>query len=219
MVDKNPYFSSKDEILAIVNVTYKSRRVRSTYLAYAERLDAQNLPIVLSPEHLSYSLGLEQSALLALAYGTDQFYRTFSIPKAAGGFRRIDAPLTSLKNIQNILLHNIFERLPVHDCVTGYVHNRSILDHVRPHVGQKELLRLDISNFFPSITFYRVSMFLRELGYSERVANTLSKLVTLNRVLPQGSPCSPAISNLLFQRVDKRIAEFCAQAGRYHGAA
>ena len=81
---------------------------------------------------------------------------------------------------------------------------------------------MDLKDFFPSITFPRVRGLFHSMGYSSGIASVLALLCTDSekeiefeskkqyvsvgpRVLPQGAPTSPAISNLLASQLDKRI--------------
>ena len=70
------------------------------------------------------------------------------------------------------------------------------------------VLSLDIENFFGSIRESKVYFFFHKLGYSKQVAMMLTKLCTLDGSLPQGAPTSPALSNLISLRIDRRISGF-----------
>lgn len=65
---------------------------------------------------------------------------------------------------------------------------------------------MDAKDFFPSITFQRVSGMFASLGYPRQVSVLLTKLVTHSGRLPIGAPTSPAISNIVCRRMDKRFA-------------
>lgn len=146
-----------------------------------------------------------------MAFGATLFYESFSIPKASGGYRQIDAPLPSLATVQRFIQKQILSRLDVSLSASAYTKGKSILDHVKPHAKSTSLLRVDIENFFPSITVLRVKEIFESLGYSRRLSNFLAHLLTLNGSLPQGAPSSPLISNLVLRSFDEKLNEFSKQ--------
>ena len=66
---------------------------------------------------------------------------------------------------------------------------------------------IDIEDFFPSITRYKVTKLFKQLGFPALVSYRLSGLCTLDGRLPQGAPTSPALANLIFQPVDLRLSQ------------
>ncbi|BBF42400.1 retron-type RNA-directed DNA polymerase [Lachnospiraceae bacterium KM106-2] len=127
-----------------------------------------------------------------------------------GKNRMILAPGLNLKERQKWILHNILEKIPVEDCAHGFVKGRSIKTNAEVHVNKKEIVCLDIKDFFPSIKRVQVENVFLELNYSEEVAKKISSLVTYNDELPQGAPTSPYLSNLVFRNVDmglKKLAK------------
>lgn len=145
-------------------------------------------------------------------------YRTFTIDKATGGSRDISAPMPELASCQRWILRNILDRIPVHPAAHGFVKGRSTVTAASRHVGRAVVVSVDIKGFFPSITFRRVRGIFRGL-FNDRDATLLSLLCTENvqpigrtgyaramsRALPQGSPCSPALSNVACHRMDARL--------------
>ena len=161
------------------------------------------------------------------------------LAKEGGAVRLIEAPKQRLKQIQKQILAEILEKIPVHPAVHGFRRGRSIKTFATPHVGQRVVLRMDLRDFFPSISAPRVQAVFRTAGYPERVANLLGGLCTnaapralwqekgstLDPLrmadarqlyawphLPQGAPSSPALANICAYRVDCRLtglAEAC----------
>ena len=100
---------------------------------------------------------------------------------------------------------------------------RSIVSNARAHLGRKIVINIDLKDFFPTITYRRVRGMFRHLGYSEPLATVMALLCTepeieqveldgemyyvaqSERRLPQGSPASPAITNIICRRLDKRL--------------
>ncbi|WP_375789579.1 hypothetical protein ACE10Z_21005 [Bradyrhizobium sp. Pha-3] len=121
-----------------------------------------------------------------------------------------------LKRTQYWVLDNILARVPLHDAAHGFAAQRSILTNARNHVGRDVVINLDLKDFFPTLTYARVKGLFEALGYAEAVAIPLALLwtepmvdeVALDgerhfvadgpRLLPQGAPTSPAITNLIW---------------------
>lgn len=146
-----------------------------------------------------------------------QAYKTFKIPKKSGSFRTISSPVSDLKNIQraiNALLLSIFEPSPY---AMGFCRNRGVDTNAKIHIGQTCIFNTDLENFFPSITKQMVRKALyRELGdviKSNEVINYICSLCTVPNeegieVLPQGSPASPVLSNIVLNAMDKKLAYY-----------
>ena len=68
------------------------------------------------------------------------------------------------------------------------------------------LVNIDIKDFFPTVTLEQVFRIFKYYGYTKKLSYTLAKLCTYRGILPQGSPASPAITNIICLRLDKRLA-------------
>jgi len=159
-------------------------------------------------------------------------YSQFKVKKKSGGERIINAPVKGLKSILralNLVLQCVYEP---HKAATGFVMNKSIVDNARTHCGNHHVYNLDLKDFFHSFDRNRVKMgFVFEPfnlgGDREPLAFLLASLCThpfeLNReiktVLPQGSPTSPTITNILCNKLDRRLTglanRFGAKYSRY----
>jgi hypothetical protein len=98
----------------------------------------------------------------------------------------------------------------------AFERGRSIVTNASLHKRRRYVLNLDLEDFFPSINFGRVrGFFLRYKHFSlnEKVATVLAQIACHKNELPQGSPCSPVISNLIAHSLDIRLAVL-AKAGR-----
>lgn len=177
-------------------------------LDYAYNLFTRNLPIIYDQEHVSLLVGYNLSYLLRASNKPDAFYREFEILKKNGGKRKISEPLPSLKEIQRWILDNILYKCEVSRFAKAFIPSKSIKENARFHRGQRLVLSLDIKDFFSSIKFDKVYSLYKSIGYSKSVAVLLAKLSTLNNCLPQGAPTSPALSNLISHRIDKRFSSF-----------
>lgn len=200
-----------------------------------KRLLANQLPVITKVPQLCEALNLTVSELRRLCYqreaSTYSHYTRFEIPKRSGGMRAIWAPLPTLKQAQHWILHEILERLVVHGAAHGFLSGRSIATNAAEHCNSQLLVKLDIENFFPSISWKRVKGVFRKAGYPEQIATLLALLCTeapreivqdngktyyvalAERCLPQGAPTSPALTNALCLRLDRRITGFADKAG------
>jgi RNA-directed DNA polymerase len=159
---------------------------------------------------IARDLGIAESYVGGLAKTASHRYFSFKIPKKGGGEREIHHPSRELKLIQRWLAKNVFERLPVHEAVYGYREGRNIAQHASLHSRHNFLLKLDFTNFFPSILGTDVVNVLR------RSADTLSGVITTESdyelirllvcrkgCLTIGAPSSPILSNVVMFEFDR----------------
>lgn len=186
----------------------KSREYCDKWIAYAEKLYCQGLPIIYNQEHLCELVGYHSVYIYAVSNAPEHFYRTYTIPKKSGGTRIISEPLPSLKEIQRWILDHILNEIPVSVYAKAYVQNKSIKDNTKFHRRQAILLSLDVENFFDSLSAEKVYETFKKLGYAEDVVVLLTNLCCLNGCLPQGAPTSPALSNIILFEFDNAIGAF-----------
>lgn len=204
----------------------------------AEQLTKHGLPPLHTAADLAQAMGVTLAELRFLAFNRQvsriSHYQRFSIAKKSGGERHISAPMPRLKRAQYWVLDQILMRVPVHKAVHGFLPGRSILTNAAPHVGQAVVINLDLKDFFPSISMPRVRGVFKQLGYSQQVATLLALLSTEaptdevaiddqryfvaqgQRVLPQGAPSSPMITNILCRRLDARLQASAAKLGFHY---
>ena len=84
-------------------------------------------------------------------------------------------------------------------------------DNVSPHKTNRYFICIDLEDFFPSISLNRVRKLFLLLGYSTRAVNILTRLCTCGEGLPQGAVTSPAISNLVVSKLDRRIGGYTSR--------
>lgn len=178
------------------------------FITYAYSLVSENLPIIFDRDHFSLLVGYRPDLIDAIYFSPHSFYRHYQISKKSGGYRYISEPLPTLKEIQRWILDNILYTRQPSKFAKGFVPQKSIRENSRFHRKQTKVLSLDIENFFMSIDAARVYNFYWRLGYQKSVAHLLTRLSTLAGSLPQGAPTSPALSNLISIRLDRRLAGF-----------
>jgi RNA-directed DNA polymerase len=201
-------------------------------------LDLIALPIMTNSQMIARWLGITQDELswlsqplwrLAGASLSRQHYRFRIVSKRTGGHRLIEAPHARLKAVQQKLLSDLLNRVPLHQSCHGFAQGRSVLTHANSHAGQPVVIRFDLQDFFASISTAKVIAVLRTLGYPAGAAQTLARLCTLatpasvlERLredgsitwhqakklsaghLAQGAPTSPALANLCAFQLDLR---------------
>lgn len=199
------------------------------------RLAQLKLPVLADPPAIAAAIGIPLGELRFLAYLRDvskvDHYARFALPKKSGGVREIAAPMPRLKRAQYWILHNILAKLPEHDASHGFRTKRSIVSNALPHAGKRVVINMDLKDFFPTITYARVKGMFVAFGYPEKVAMPLALLCTdaerdkveidgrtwsvarEGRRLPQGAPSSPAIANIIANRLDKRLAGAAKKLG------
>jgi len=171
-------------------------------------------------------LGCTPSGLSWLLYkkpATDK-YKSFEIPKRGGGHRKISAPSPELKVLQRKLADRleacrkeIVERENLKDDIAhGFRPGRSIISNAKRHRGRRYVFNVDLSNFFGTINFGRVRGYLikdKNFALNPKVATILAQIACHDNALPQGSPCSPVLSNLIGHVLDVHLVRLCAKEG------
>lgn len=150
-------------------------------------------------------------------------YKEFDIPKRSGGTRRITAPTGKLKDIQRCISAIVAPYYRTPECVHGFAEGRSVATNARNHTGRNYVLNIDLKDFFPTITYTRVMKSLQELGFNEEVSDIISRLCTIpmwderkemwRNALPQGSPASPLLSNIVCSSLDHRLSALAQRYG------
>lgn len=144
-------------------------------------------------------------------------YHTFKIPKKSGGLRTINAPNDDLMNALREL-KDIFENdchAMYHTAAFAYVSGRSTIDCVKKHQMNESrwFLKTDFSNFFGSTTKeFIISQleqifpfnFLLRFPKGTYISQAID-LCMLDGGLPQGTPISPMLTNLMMVPVDAQL--------------
>ena len=143
-------------------------------------------------------------------------YKEFEIPKKSGGTRRITAPTGKLKDVQKCISVLVAPYYQVPDCVHGFAEGKSVASNASMHTAKNYVLNIDLKDFFPTITYTRVVKSLKELGFNDEVSDIIARLCTipmwdeqnqmLRNSLPQGSPASPLLSNIVCISLDRRLS-------------
>ena len=195
-----------------------------------ERLVSMELPVIKDDKELADFLDIEYKKLRFLTYHRDVVrfdnYTRYTIPKKKGGVRNIAAPKKVLKSSQRAILDNILSKVNVSECAHGFLKGKSVVSGASVHKSDSSnelLINMDLENFFPTISFERVRGMFQKFGYSGYVSSLLAMICTYcermemevkgekvyvktsDRILPQGAPSSPMITNIICRRLDKRL--------------
>lgn len=157
-------------------------------------------------------------------------FREFEIPKKSGGVRKINAPYSQsymhLLRYVAIILQSIYK--PSKHTM-GFVPGRSIVDNAKAHIGMNYVFNIDLKDFFPSIEIYRIiaRLQVKPFCFPWKVAKAIAAICTMRvqeegtepeekkyrYVLPQGSPASPVLTNLMCEKLDFLLSGLAKRFG------
>ena len=162
----------------------------------------------------------QQYESLRLTTPRSSLYNHFPIPKASGGLRWIDAPnsdlMKALKELKTLFQSWMFA--DHHTCAFAYVEDRSVLSAAKRHqkFGAWWFAHFDFHGFFPSTTpafvlsqfelIYPFNLILASPTGRAELIKALD-LCFLNGALPQGTPISPLITNIMMIPFDHAFAK------------
>ncbi|MDO7837097.1 retron Ec67 family RNA-directed DNA polymerase/endonuclease [Sphingobium sp. HBC34] len=145
-------------------------------------------------------------------------YTTFPIKKKDGTDRIIKAPTPELKKLQSHLANLLYacrdeiEKEGFRNSVShGFRRGHSIITNAKEHKRRRFVFNIDLEDYFPTFHFGRVrGFFLKDKSFAlnEKIATLIAQIACDGTALPQGSPCSPIISDLVAQILDMRLVRF-----------
>jgi RNA-directed DNA polymerase len=227
----------------------KTKGVDAAVLAEAvkqiKRLNAHTppLPTVLSLPHLACLSQTDWGVIRRyVTRENDDDYRRFYMKKRSGGYRRIGIPAEQLGRVQSWIAHNILARPAVHPASHAFRAGNSIVKCAAVHENAKWMIKIDIADFFGSITEIQVYRIFRSFGYNALVSFEMARICTDKLIksakykldswkvreqerkigdynqkvlgrLPQGAPTSPMLSNFAMLDLDAQIAALAEGAG------
>ncbi|MBH0006593.1 reverse transcriptase family protein [Psychrobacter sp. SWN149] len=199
------------------------------------RLIENKLPLLNKHTELADAVNLTVPQLKGLCYqrdvATNLAYSHFTIAKRNGTARQIWSPIPRLKFVQRWILNQVLNNLTTHDAAHGFVRGKSIVTNAAVHSNSELLIKLDVKDFFPSVSWRRVKGVFRHAGYQEQISTLLALLCTEaprqiikqdgvtyyvalgDRALPQGAPTSPALSNIVCLNLDRRLTGLADKIG------
>lgn len=175
---------------------------------------------------LAVLLGCKSSALTYVLYRKPiaDKYHTFKIAKKFGGTRKISAPDNDLKLVQSRLseiLQQCISEINTEKNIKktlshGFRKDYSIMTNATVHKKRKYVFNIDLHNFFGEINFGRVrGYFLKNRNFelNEKIATVIAQIICFDNELPQGSPSSPVMSNLVAHSLDIALSRLAYSAG------
>jgi retron-type reverse transcriptase/predicted DNA-binding protein (MmcQ/YjbR family) len=159
-------------------------------------------------------------------------YRIFKIKKKSGGFRQITAPRTQtfmmMLSAVNEMLRSLYTPS---EYAMGFTDGRSVVSNAAIHKGQNYVFNIDLKDFFPSVEQARVwkRLQLAPLNFPVPIANLIAGLCAMKDsrtnedgtikhvfVLPQGAPTSPIITNMICDKLDRRLGGLAKRFGLHY---
>ena len=208
-----------------------------------------NVAPVFTLRHLAHEADADYGLLRAVVRRKiDDPYRVFRISKRQSypgekRFRVIAVPEPHLLRTQRWITCNILAAVRPHSASVAFSPNDSIRAAAELHCSAKWLIKLDVRNFFESISEINVYRVFRHLGYQPLIAFEMTRLCTrvgsptsfrlaerwssdlgrrpviaayqaaLMGHLPQGAPSSPMLANLAVREFDAKVTEIAATHG------
>lgn len=177
-------------------------------------INSNNLPFITDSRQLASMFGIRLRKLYAILKSVNSHYTTRKFVQKNGKVRTINEPSVQLKSIQRSINFRILKNLPVSKYAKAYRPRVTIKQNALPHVNKKFLLKMDIKDFFPSITFTRVyGAAFNTCVFPKYIGTLLTTLCCKDDCLPQGAPTSPALSNLVMKSFDEYLGNWCEQNG------
>lgn len=173
-------------------------------------------------KHLCSILGCKPYEVEYITSHIDEYYNEWlekKTNKSTGEFKKykdgtikqraIRPSLNRLKIIQKAIKIKILAPIPLPENIHGGVKGKSNISNAKPHQGNKYQFTTDLQEFYPNVKYDQVYHTFLSHGYSDHFAHWLTKLTTWKYELPQGTPTSPHLANLVFLDIDKSLIPFC----------
>ncbi|WP_156376835.1 reverse transcriptase family protein [Yonghaparkia sp. Root332] len=202
-----------------------------TAIAQRARLLSHGSYPLLTLGQLASETGASYTYLREVVTRSRDPYNAIAVPKSSGELRSISAPEPILMDVQRWMLSNLFGSVPQHSASFAYRRGVGIVQCANQHVGSRWMVKMDIHDFFDSVTESDVYRVFRRSGYSKLLSFELSRLATraigavrptwrmpyysikaytVDRqgVLPQGGPTSGLLANAVAGRLDRLVGSY-----------
>ena len=173
--------------------------------------------------HLAYILKVREIEIETIINSIDKhYYEKVELKANKDGTPKLDKngiqkkrilhpSINRLKQIQKRILKEILSKLVIPDYAYGGIKKRDNVKNARKHQGKKYIFTTDLKDFFPSLKNRQVFEMFRSFNFSPTVSRLLTQLTTYKGKLPQGTPTSPALANLVFIKTGKKLQEFATE--------
>lgn len=162
---------------------------------------------------LAQQLKCPEPDVLQLILNAPYKYRVYTIPKRTHGRRTIAQPTKAVKELQRCYLK--YKVFPFHSSSMAYRKGYSIKDNAESHRLNSFLLKMDLANFFNSLTpdvfwgVWREHWEPLQTLEHRLVENILFWDNGGSLMLSVGAPSSPMISNFCMYFFDVAVSEYC----------
>lgn len=165
---------------------------------------------------------MDELELRSFSLSSPYRYKVYKIPKRnSKELRTIAHPSKELKFVQRLIVRELGQLLPVSEAATAYMKGISIRDNALVHSNTRYLLKMDLKNFFPSIT---PEIFFNEclragVEFEQLDIDLLRGFLfwrprrSKKLILSIGAPSSPLVSNFILNQFDENIINFCKTIG------
>jgi RNA-directed DNA polymerase len=163
-------------------------------------------------QHAGVSLENLEALSSDLRLTPERLYTRSPFRKRHGGIREVFKPKLRYAIVTKNLRRNFVDLLPYEtpDHVHGFVRGRSTVSNASSHLGKSCVLRVDLEDFFPSISAAMVKSSLMACGYDDKASDLAVNIVTIAGKLPIGLSTSPFLSNLVFLATDNALADYAS---------
>ena len=179
--------------------------VKAKFLAMKTREDVADL------------LGIREKSLRYFLFKRrpENMYNTFEIAKKNGEFRKISAPDKELKEIQKKLATILATIYEPKICAYGFISDKNIVGNANQHTKRGLVLNIDLKDFFTQIHFGRIRGMLMSAPYAigQEAATTIAQIACCNKILPQGAPSSPILTNMICTPLDNSLMRLAESIG------
>jgi hypothetical protein len=171
-------------------------KAQKPLIEFAKLVDIDDLP---------QWLGVSAVRLKQFLASPTLFYSTKRLPKNAGGVRVVYKAASDLAAVQRHIRRSVAAISTFRACVQGFVKDRSIATNAQQHLAKKEVLCLDLEDFFGCVGEATVEGVFLTLGAQPEAAAALARLCTRQGILPQGASSSPILANLAVAPLDSDL--------------
>jgi RNA-directed DNA polymerase len=164
-------------------------------------------------DRIAAELGVSTDWLEVAVERASVNYRRIRIRKRSGGSRMLLQPSVQTKMLQYWILGRVLHRLPVSRIATAFEAGTSIVKNAEAHRNSRYSVRVDLSDFFPSITLRDLESVMRrsrkdlpEWAHDGQLLKVIGKVCfDSNGKLPIGYPSSPRIANIVMHEFDEAL--------------